>query len=145
MIKNLDITAPNNTEKVVACITAQSNSKRLIDSAAEIADQLDAQFHILHINKGDTVFSDENTPVLLENLFKYANDKGGMVHMICSDNIAEGIVKFIKEYSISKIVLGQPVNENVIVRFENQYDNILKMLKSLDVELIMVKRNSEEN
>ena len=49
MVRDFDASAPVGTNKVVACITAQYNSERLIDTAAEVADKFNAELHILHV------------------------------------------------------------------------------------------------
>ena len=51
MVRDFDALAPFGTNKVVACITAQYNSERLIDTAAEVADRFNAELHILQRNK----------------------------------------------------------------------------------------------
>ena len=42
----------DNTERVLVCITSQANSERLIDMAAETADMLNGELHILHVQRG---------------------------------------------------------------------------------------------
>ena len=79
MVRDFDSAAPKGTDKVVACITAQYNSERLIDTAAEVADKFNAELHILHVNKGTSIFNNENTPILLDKLFEYGSEKGGAV------------------------------------------------------------------
>ena len=63
MVRDFDSAAPKGTDKVVACITAQYNSERLIDTAAEVADKFNAELHILHVNKGTSIFNCLNTEV----------------------------------------------------------------------------------
>ena len=146
MVRDFDAAAPVGTDKVVACITAQYNSERLIDTAAEVADKFNAELHILHVNKGTSIFNNADTPMLLERLFEYGSDKGGMVHMLCSENVASSIGNFIEEYNITKIVLGEPP-----VKFleskkitESEFGRIEKVLKECGVEIIIVKRQIEE-
>ena len=141
MVRDFDAAAPVGTDKVVACITAQYNSERLIDTAAEVADKFNAELHILHVNKGTSIFNNADTPMLLERLFEYGSDKGGMVH-----NVASSIGNFIEEYNITKIVLGEPP-----VKFleskkitESEFGRIEKVLKECGVEIIIVKRQIEE-
>ena len=144
MVRDFDSVAPKGTDKVVACITAQYNSERLIDTAAEVADKFNAELHILHVNKGTSIFNNENTPILLDKLFEYGSEKGGMVHMLCSDDVAKSIGDFIEEYDITKIVLGEaPGAVDKEIQKASEFGRIEKTLKKHGVEIIIVKR--EEN
>lgn len=99
------------TEKVLVCITAQENSLRLISEGFEIAKQLDAPFHILHIKKGNTIFDGPESGKLLDNLFKYGTKLGGEIHFLCSESISDTITDFIKTNAITHLVIGEsPAN-----------------------------------
>ena len=142
MVRDFDASAPMGTNKVVACITAQYNSERLIDTAAEVADKFNAELHILHVNKGSSIFINEDTPAMLDRLFEYGSEKGGMVHMLCSDDVASSIGGFIEEYGINKIVLGEPPAK--MSKGESEFDKIEKILKKCGTEIIIVKRQKEK-
>ena len=142
MVRDFDASAPMGTNKVVACITAQYNSERLIDTAAEVADKFNAELHILHVNKGSSSFINEGTPAMLDRLFEYGSEKGGMVHMLCSDDVASSIGGFIEEYGINKIVLGEPPAK--MSKGESEFDKIEKILKKCGTEIIIVKRQKEK-
>ena len=142
MVRDFDASAPMGTNKVVACITAQYNSERLIDTAAEVADKFNAELHILHVNKGSSIFIKEGTPAMRDRLFEYGSEKGGMVHMLCSDDVASSIGGFIEEYGINKIVLGEPPAK--MSKGESEFDKIEKILKKCGTEIIIVKRQKEK-
>ena len=145
MVRDFDAAAPEGTNKVVACITAQYNSESLIDTAAEVADRFNAELHILHVNKGSSIFNNENTPMLLDKLFEYGSEKGGMVHMLCSDDVAQSIGDFIEEYGITKIVLGEPPRfVEKRIQKASEFGKIEKILKKCGVEIIIVKREDKE-
>lgn len=144
MVRDYDASAPVGTNKVVVCITAQNNSERLIDTAAELADRFNAELHILHVNKGTSIFNNADTPMLLEKLFKYGSERGGMVHMLCSENVAQSIGEFIEEYGINKIVLGEPpqIPKGAKKMTESEFERIEKILKEKGIEIIIVKREN---
>ncbi len=147
MVRDYDASVPVGTNRIVVCITVQYNSERLIDTAADVADRLNAELHILHVNKGESIFNNADTPMFLEKLFKYGSEKGGMVHMMCSDNVAKAIGEFIEEYGINKVVLGEPPAIPVIgkERIESEFDEIDEILRDKGVEIIMVmKENTPE-
>ena len=142
MVRDYDESAPIGTLRVAVCITAQHNSQRLIDTAAEYADKQNAELHILHVNKGTSVFNNEQTPFLINSLFEYGSEKGGMVHMMCSEKVAETIGEFIEEYKISTIVLGEPpkTSDKEKKKVESEFDKIEKVLKRCGTQIILVRR-----
>lgn len=94
-------------EKILVCITIQHNSKRLIKKGYEMAREIGGELHILHIAKGDSIFTEPKNNSLLDDLFKYASELGAMVHFECSNDITKYIASFIKDHAISCIVLGE--------------------------------------
>lgn len=111
MVKEIDGSRLWQGRKILVCITAQENSKRLIQEGATLADAEDGELHILHVEKGNTIFQNTNAPLLLQELFRYATDKGGMVHVYCDDNVPESIAAFISREGITHLVLGEPPKE----------------------------------
>ena len=94
--------------KILVCITPQSNSARLIDSAAAAAAERGGELHILHIEKGNNVFRTADSPILLQQLFEYGAERGGVVHALCGENIPGVIVGFVQTEAITSVVFGEP-------------------------------------
>jgi len=130
-------------ENVVVCITPQSNSKRLIDIGAEVAEKFHGDLHILHVQKGDSIFHNEETLRLLEYLFRYGSGKGGMIHALCDRDVPSCIAKFVSDENISHVVMGELPKEMMKQKGENQFDKIRKALPK-DVEVIIVKREEKQ-
>lgn len=127
--------------KVLVCITAQSNSKRLIKKGALTAKDVSGELHVLHVKKGNNIFDNEQSPLLLQQLFNYASENGGIIHMYCDENIPLSIAEFIKNEQITHLVLGTPPTKK---QQENQLNNIINHLpKSVDV-LIVERENKKE-
>lgn len=146
MVKEIDSSFNGECEKVLVCITAQSNSKRLINQGAEIADQCNGELHILHVQKGNNIFHNSDTPRLLQHLFQYGSEKGGMIHAYCDDNIPESIAAFIEKEKVTKLVLGEPPAhlKNIRKQNENQFHKILQSTKQ-KVQVIIVGRKDDED
>lgn len=143
MVRDFDSTAPEGAHKVLVCITAQSNSEKLIDAAAKVADKNNAEFHILNVNKGTSIFNNCKTPALIERLFEYGTERGGMVHMLCSDNVAQSIGDFIKEYGISIIVLGEPPKNINKAKDESEFKRIKDVLNSCGAEIMVIAKEKQ--
>ena len=95
--------------RVLVCITPQANGRRLIDRGAEICAGLPGgELHVLHVETGCSVFASEDSSELLELLFRYASERGGVIHAKTGGDPFKIIKRFIKENKISDAVLGEP-------------------------------------
>jgi two-component system sensor histidine kinase KdpD len=103
----------NGEEKVLVCITVQHNSRRLIRKGAELATKIGGKMHILHVEQGSNIFPQNDVSKLLQDLFRYASELGGEVHIVCDDHVPERIVTFIKENNITQLVLGETMRSKL--------------------------------
>ena len=95
-------------EKILVCITAQSNSRRLIDKGQEVAASYAGELHVLYVQKGNNIFENADSPRMLQDLFEYASARGGMVHFLSDDNVPHTIARFIRTESVTRLILGAP-------------------------------------
>lgn len=144
-IEDVFVKADDGIERVLVCITAQCNSKRLINEGAKVADQANGELHIIHVQRGDSIFNNEETPKLLEELFDYGAKRGGMIHFYCDQDITECIGRFVKDNGITKMVLGEPPMSNAPTEkeIEKKLNVVLKNI-NLPVDVVVVKRNEAE-
>ncbi len=133
--------ALDGINKVLVCITAQSNSKRLMDCGHDIASKSEGELHILHVLKGDSVFNNPDTPVLLQELFDYGTKEGGMIHAFGAENVSKSIGDFVKNERMTKIILGEPPRE--MKKPETHFKGIVKEMPD-GVELIILNRKKED-
>jgi K+-sensing histidine kinase KdpD len=95
-------------EKILVCITPQSNSRRLINHGHHTAFKVSGELHILHVEKGNNIFMHSDSSEILQELFDYGSELGGVIHAVCGEDIPEAIYEFVKEQEITRIVLGEP-------------------------------------
>ena len=93
--------------KVLVCITPQSNSKRLIDKGGEVSAVTGGELAVLYVEKGNNVFATEQTPVILQEMFSYATQIGGTVTGLCGEDVFCTIKKFIADNRVTHIVFGE--------------------------------------
>ncbi len=125
-------------EKIAVCITAQTSSQRLIDYGAEIAEQYNSSLHILHVQKGDSIFQNGETLKLLTKLLSYGDRCGGIVHVLCDEDVPKCIAQFAKEEGITKVIMGElPKEHTTKVQKETQFQKIINALPK-DIEVIIV-------
>lgn len=122
-------------QKVLVCITPQSNSHRLINFGNEKAIELKGELHILHVEKGDNLLINKNFASILDKLFAYGSELGGMVHAICEQDVISAIYNFIKQEKITCVVLGERIdNENAYQK--NILEELELMLPYVRIEML---------
>ena len=128
-------------ERILVCITTQANSERLIDKAADIARVLEAELHILHVQRGDSIFNNSDTPDMMHRLCQYGSEKGGVIHFYCDEDIAQCIGRFVSQNHVTRIVIGQPPVENLydIIEVKKAALKVLKEIRD-NVDVIVVPR-----
>jgi|GEM_PF-453956 Osmosensitive K+ channel histidine kinase len=144
-IEDVFMKTNDGIERVLVCITAQCNSKRLIDEGAKVASEANGELHIIHVQRGDSIFNNADTPKLLEELFDYGSKKGGMIHFYCDEHITECIGQFVNDKGITKMVLGEPPMDNIATQkeIEKKLRIVLENI-NLPVDVVVVKRNEAE-
>lgn len=128
-------------EKVLVCITIQKNSKRLIRKGAEIANEINGELHILHVEKGMSIFKNEESILLLEQLFEYGKQLGGEVHFLSGKDVQSKIVEFIKGMCITRLVLGETMRSKLRRLLTKDIESkVLSQTK--EVELLVLERDN---
>ena len=125
-------------ENILVCITAQTNSKRLIDRGAGLAEQRNGKLHILHVQKGDNIFFNEDAPRLLQELYAYGCEHGGEIHALCGDDVGNIIIDFIEKMKINCIVLGEKPKDLNIPKEKDLLERIGKTFE--EIEIVILKK-----
>lgn len=139
----LNVNLDTKKEKVLVCITIQHNSKRLIKKGYEMAREIDGELHILHIAKGESIFSESKNSSLLDDLFKYASELGAVIHFECSNDVTKYIASFIKDHAITCIVLGETLrnalhkllSKNIETSLESQIPQVRIVVLGRDTKI----------
>lgn len=134
----------NKQEKVLVCITIQKNSERLIEKGAKLAQDKNAQLHILHIEKGMSIFQNPEAAALLEELFNYGKNLGGEVHFISDNDIAGRIISFIRDMEVSMIVLGETMRGKLFKLIKKDISSCVAS-EAKDLEVLVISRKDEDH
>ena len=133
-------------EKILVLVTAQKSSLRLIEYGFAIARCCGGELHILHVQRGGSVFESNDTLKLLQNLVDYGCRRGGVIHLACEEDVAAYISRFAQEEEITQVILGQPPareeNKGKKKR-ENELEKILAALPE-GVEVLLYPPAEEE-
>lgn len=131
-------------QKILTCITVQQNSRRLIKKGAELATQVGGELHILHVEQGNSILSKNDAGELLQELFDYASELGGEVHVVCDDNVPDRIVNFIKENNITELVLGETMRNKIHRLLTKDIENYITSTTP-EVEIMVLEREKSLN
>lgn len=129
-------------EKVLVCITIQGNSRRLIEKGSKLALENNAQLHILHVEKGMSIFQNPDSATLLEELFEYGKELGGVVHFISDQEVAQRIITFIRDMDISKVVLGETMKGKLHKILKKDISRYISS-EAKDLEVLVLERNKK--
>lgn len=125
--------------KILVGITIQENSRRLIDEGVRLSKSLNAPLHILHIRKGETIFDNPESSMLLEDLFAYGGELGGEVHFLCGEHVSKTFLNFVKDNNITHLVIGESPS-HLAIKAPSVYDKITNELQ--DIEITVLQRNT---
>lgn len=125
-----------NPPKILVCITAQGNSKRLINYGQELAEKsMGGELHVLHVVKGRHIFMEDDSADLLQRLFEYGAARGATIHAICGESIPDNIKKFIRINKMTHLVLGA-LPLSAPVASEKVYEQIRLTLPYVEIHLL---------
>ncbi|QUI20867.1 hypothetical protein HZI73_00435 [Vallitalea pronyensis] len=130
-------------EKVLVCITIQKNSRRLIRKGAEIANNIGGELHILHVEKGMSIFEHEEAIKLLEELFEYGKQLGGEVHFLSGNDVPSKIIEFIKSMGITRLLLGETMRSKLHRLLKKDIESSV-ISQTKEVELLILDRKEPD-
>lgn len=125
--------------KILVGITIQENSRRLIDEGVRLSKSLNAPLHILHIRKGETIFDDPESSILLEDLFAYGGELGGEVHFLCGAHVSQTFTNFVKDNQFTHLVIGESP-AHLAIKAPSVYDKLTNKLK--DIKITVLQRDT---
>lgn len=125
--------------KILVGITIQENSRRLIDEGVRLSKSLNAPLHILHIRKGETIFDNPESSILLEDLFAYGGELGGEVHFLCGAHVSQTFTNFVKDNQITHLVIGESP-AHLAIKAPSVYDKLTNELN--DIKITVLQRDT---
>lgn len=125
--------------KILVGITIQENSRRLIDEGVRLSKSLNAPLHILHIRKGETIFDDPESSILLEDLFAYGGELGGEVHFLCGAHVSQTFTNFVKDNQFTHLVIGESP-AHLAIKAPSVYDKLTNELN--DIKITVLQRDT---
>jgi two-component system sensor histidine kinase KdpD len=132
-------------ENLLVCMGSDpEKNEKIIRRAARTAGRFDNRWYAVYVDTPN--FSFEKMDLKLQryliNNFKLASELGAVSEKIQAENIVEGIMNYVKEKEIDKIIIGKPSKKKYLKKFlhEKIIDELLDRVENeeqdIDVEII---------
>jgi len=97
-------------EKVMVCLSARPGTERLLRVGARVAGRLATNWYAVYVARPDDKgLGDPETYHRLEEYQRMARDLGAQVVSLTDHNVADALIRFAQQESISHVVFGQSV------------------------------------
>lgn len=103
----------DNSPRILICVTPQKNSFRLIKKGSSFAKEFEAELFVIYVQKNLDLSQDSKTAKLLDELYDLTTEENGTMHVEVSADIPGTIARFIKENSITHVLLGETMASKI--------------------------------
>jgi two-component system, OmpR family, sensor histidine kinase KdpD len=135
----------NIHERVLACISTYPNSMQLLRRGARIAGYMHAKLYVLFVNEPDR-FLTKAESLHIETCERLCQEFGGEFVRVRDYNVVKAIAQTAKQYRITQIVIGESQKSRWQIFLKGSLvQNILQLLKNVDVHIISTNKPIEPN
>ena len=92
-------------ERVAVCISANPESRDLVARGARMAEAMDGEFYVLHVELDDEM--PENSKRTLEANIQFAENVGGRVVRLKGASVAAAAADFVAKNRITQVIFGR--------------------------------------
>lgn len=92
-------------ERVAVCISSNPASQQLIARGARMAEGMDAEFYVLHVDLADD--ADEEKRRNLAANVRFAENLSARIMHLQGKNISTTVANFVREHRITQIIFGR--------------------------------------
>lgn len=134
---NLSIEGDNKKtdEHILVCLSAAPSNQKIVDTAAKMANALQARFTALYVQTGtkSEALDKEN----LEEHIRYAEMFGAEIVMTHGENIPVQIAEYARLSNVTKIVIGQSnAKRNHFFSKLTLTEKLIEIVPDIDIHII---------
>ena len=134
---NLSIEGDNKKtdEHILVCLSAAPSNQKIVDTAAKMANALQARFTALYVQTGtkSEALDKEN----LEEHIRYAEMLGAEIVMTHGENIPVQIAEYARLSNVTKIVIGQSnARRNHFFSKLTLTEKLIEIVPDIDIHII---------
>lgn len=93
------------SERVAVCISSNPMSQQLIARGARMAQGLDAEFYVIHVERGEGRTEERNRS-LAANI-RFAENLGAKVVQVEGGIVATTVANWVREHKITQVIFGR--------------------------------------
>ena len=122
-------------EHILVCLSAAPSNKKIIDTAAKMANALQARFTALYVRTGTK--SEDLDKEKLEEHIRYAENLGAEIVMTHGENIPVQIAEYARLSNVTKIVIGQSnARRNHFFSKVTLTEKLIEIVPDIDIHII---------
>jgi len=124
-------------ERLLVCVSPNSSSARLLNSAKRMATSLHAKWFAVFVEQPKMAMLPEAARSRVADNLRLAGDLGGEVVTLSGRNVAEEITEFARQRNVTRIVVGKPrssFGKSLLSR--NPVDQLVRISGDVDVYVI---------
>jgi two-component system sensor histidine kinase KdpD len=133
-------------EKVMVCLSTRPGTERLLRVGARIAGRLASNWYAVYVTRpdGDKGHGDPEAFHRLEEYERMARDLGAQVVSLTDRNVADALIRFAQQESISHVVFGQSIRSRWDVLLRGSVLNrFLAEVRDVTVQVVPVQTQKQ--
>ena len=132
---SLKMNDKNTDEHILVCLSAAPSNQKIIDTAAKMANALQARFTALYVRTGTK--SEDSDKEKLEEHIRYAEMLGAEIVMTHGENIPVQIAEYARLSNVTKIVIGQSnARRNHFFSKATLTEKLIEIVPDIDIHII---------
>ena len=122
-------------EHILVCLSAAPSNQKIVDTAAKMANALQARFTALYVQTGAK--SEALDKEKLEEHIRYAEMLGAEIVMTHGENIPVQIAEYARLSNVTKIVIGQSnARRNHFFSKSTLTEKLIEIVPDIDIHII---------
>jgi two-component system, OmpR family, sensor histidine kinase KdpD len=121
-------------ERLLVCISSNPLSERLVRTGRRLADELNAEWFVLHVEGVDP---DRLSPIQREQVartLQLAESLGAHTRAVPGQSMAHTVLEFSRKHNITKIIVGKPVRAAWVELLRGSVvDQLIRNCGSIDI------------
>ncbi len=135
-------------EKVMVCLASRGSGKKLLRLASRIAGKLATDWFAVYVetpNEAPNRIKPEAALALEENL-ELANELSAQIVHLKGENVADELIKFAKEHSITHVIFGQSARSRWEIFWRGSIINrFLREVRDATVQVVPIETDAKND
>src|SRR3569833_848075 len=130
-------------DKVMVCLSTRPGTERLIRVGARVAGRLATNWYAVYVNRPDEDkrHSDPEASQRIEEYRRLAKDLGAQVVTLNEKNVADALIRFAQQETISHVIFGQPVRSRLDILLRGSVLNrFLAEVRDVTVQVVPMQK-----